>query len=176
MSDPASRPAPAPSGPKVAVPGGAPEADLARRRFFRQFAGELVQTAATVMGAASVLQRTSAEAAASILDPDAGAARMGAVLGIDPAVGAPTGFRTPFRWDGDRLLMIDQRRLPGELVEYEARSAADVAYAIRDMIIRGAPAIGQVAAIGLALSAARLRTTKPYARRASLRTRRPRSG
>jgi methylthioribose-1-phosphate isomerase len=44
-----------------------------------------------------------------------------------------------------------------------------VAFAIREMIIRGAPAIGQVAALGLALTAHKVRTTKPYARRATLR-------
>ncbi|HLQ48671.1 MAG TPA: hypothetical protein VK233_06830, partial [Candidatus Dormibacteraeota bacterium] len=36
-------------------------ADLARRRFFRQFAGDVASTAATVLGAAQALQRTSAE-------------------------------------------------------------------------------------------------------------------
>ncbi len=167
---PSDRSAAGANGPASPVPAGSPpETDLDRRRFFREFAGELVQTAATVMGAASALQRTSAEAAASILDPDAGAARLAVGIDAGPSAVAPTGFRTAFRWDADRLWMIDQRRLPQELVEYEARSAADVAYAIRDMIIRGAPAIGQVAAIGLALSAGRLRATKPYARRASLR-------
>jgi methylthioribose-1-phosphate isomerase len=141
-------------------------ADVGRRRFFRQFAGEIINTAATVVGAAGAIQRTTAEAAAAILDPESGAARIAA--GAMPT-DAPTGFRSAFRWDGDRLIMIDQRRLPAELVEYEARSAADVSYAIRDMVVRGAPAIGQVAAIGLALSANRLRTSKPYARQATLR-------
>ena len=41
---------------------------------------------------------------------------------------------------------------PDALVEYPCRSAGDVAYAIREMVVRGAPAIGQVAAIGLALT------------------------
>ncbi len=146
-------------------------ADLARRRFFRQFAGELAQTAATVVGVANALQRSTAEAAAAILDPESGAARLAA--GPEPEMqavgGAPTGFRTAFRWDGPSLYLIDQRRLPGELVEYEARSAADVAYAIRDMVVRGAPAIGQVAAIGLALTTNRLRDTKNHPRQASIR-------
>ena len=48
-----------------------PGADLGRRRFFREFAGELIQGAASVVGAAQVLQRVSAEAASAILDPDA---------------------------------------------------------------------------------------------------------
>ena len=49
------------------------------------------------------------------------------------------------------------------------RNAPEAATAIRQMVVRGAPAIGQVAAIGLALSADRARDTQPYARRAILR-------
>ena len=71
--------------------------------------------------------------------------------------------------DGNTLLLIDQRRLPDVLVEHPCDSAAAVAHAIRQMIVRGAPAIGQAAAIGLALTACRVRNTKPYARRATLR-------
>ena len=57
--------------------------------------------------------------------------------------------------DPPRVVLLDQRRLPDEEVELECRSAADVAAAIRDMAIRGAPAIGVAAAYGLALAAAR---------------------
>jgi methylthioribose-1-phosphate isomerase len=148
-----------------------PEANLARRRFFRQFAGELIQTAATVAGAAQALQRASAEAAGAILDPAGAALRLdGDEGGGAPAPdGPPTGFRTPFR-EGDGILyLIDQRKLPDALVEVEVRNGPEAASAIRQMIVRGAPAIGQVAAIGLALSAARARDTLPYARRAILR-------
>jgi len=56
--------------------------------------------------------------------------------------------------DGPRVVLLDQRRLPEEVVELECRSAADVAAAIRAMAIRGAPAIGVAAAYGLALAAA----------------------
>ena len=67
------------TGEPNAEPGDGPEpteptptpVDLGRRRFFRQFAGDLVQTAATMAGAAQVIQRASAEAAAGILDPTA---------------------------------------------------------------------------------------------------------
>jgi len=176
---PSQRPdAPAPGGPSEAerAPADtAPEVDLGRRRFFRQFAGELIQSAATVAGAAQALQKASVEAAAGILDPSTGAAMIaGAVADpgtatADAAPPAPTGFRTPFREDGDVLYMIDQRLLPDRLVEVEHRSGAEVAYSIRQMVIRGAPAIGQVAAIGLAMTADRVRDTRPYARRATLR-------
>ena len=54
-------------------------------------------------------------------------------------------------WDDDALVMIDQRKLPGQEVYVRCRTGADVARAIRSMVIRGAPAIGVAAAMGLAL-------------------------
>lgn len=51
------------------------------------------------------------------------------------------------------VVLLDQRRLPDEVVELECRSAADVAEAIATLAIRGAPAIGIAAAYGLALAA-----------------------
>ena len=60
-----------------------------------------------------------------------------------------------FEDDGPRVVLLDQRRLPDEVVEVECRSAEDVADAIRAMAIRGAPAIGVAAAYGLALAAER---------------------
>jgi len=57
----------------------------------------------------------------------------------------------PIRWRGDRLELLDQRLLP-EKTEYVAcRSAEQVAQAIRDMVVRGAPAIGCAAAFGVVL-------------------------
>jgi methylthioribose-1-phosphate isomerase len=56
--------------------------------------------------------------------------------------------------DGPRVVLLDQRRLPDEELELECRSALDVAAAIEQMAIRGAPAIGVAAAYGLALAAA----------------------
>lgn len=55
------------------------------------------------------------------------------------------------RWRGDRLELLDQRLLPGETVYVDCRGAADVATAIRDMVVRGAPAIGCAAAFGVVL-------------------------
>jgi methylthioribose-1-phosphate isomerase len=57
------------------------------------------------------------------------------------------------KWDGDAVLMIDQRLLPGEQVFLRCRDHREVAEAIRGMAIRGAPAIGVAAALGLALGA-----------------------
>jgi methylthioribose-1-phosphate isomerase len=55
------------------------------------------------------------------------------------------------KWDGDAVVMIDQRRLPDEQVFLRCRDHREVAEAIRGMAIRGAPAIGVAAALGLAL-------------------------
>jgi methylthioribose-1-phosphate isomerase len=60
---------------------------------------------------------------------------------------------TPARWRGDRLELLDQTLLPHEEVWIEYREAAAVAGAIRNMIVRGAPAIGITAAYGMALEA-----------------------
>ena len=57
--------------------------------------------------------------------------------------------------DGPAVVLLDQRRLPEEVVEVRCPTAADVADAIRDMVVRGAPAIGIAAAYGLALAALR---------------------
>jgi len=57
------------------------------------------------------------------------------------------------RLEDDRVVLLDQRRLPDEEVELECRSAAEVAEAIRDMAVRGAPAIGVAAAYGYSLAA-----------------------
>ena len=58
----------------------------------------------------------------------------------------------PIRWRGDALELLDQRRLPHETVYVTCRTAHEVADAIRNMIVRGAPAIGVSAAFGMALA------------------------
>jgi methylthioribose-1-phosphate isomerase len=58
------------------------------------------------------------------------------------------------RLEDDRVVLLDQRRLPAEEVELECRNAAEVAEAIRTLAVRGAPAIGVAAAYGYALAAA----------------------
>jgi len=56
-------------------------------------------------------------------------------------------------WEDGTVVMIDQRRLPNEETFVRCRDHAEVAAAIKDMVIRGAPAIGVAAALGLALGA-----------------------
>jgi methylthioribose-1-phosphate isomerase len=57
--------------------------------------------------------------------------------------------------DGPAVVLLDQRRLPEEVVEVRCATASEVADAIRSMVVRGAPAIGIAAAYGLALAASR---------------------
>lgn len=59
------------------------------------------------------------------------------------------------RLEEDRVVLLDQRRLPEETAWLECRSAGDVAEAIATLAVRGAPAIGIAAAMGYALAAAR---------------------
>jgi methylthioribose-1-phosphate isomerase len=56
-------------------------------------------------------------------------------------------------WEDGRVRMIDQTRLPAETVILDLRTDAEVAEAITSMRVRGAPAIGVAAALGLALAA-----------------------
>jgi len=55
-------------------------------------------------------------------------------------------------WERDQLNLIDQRRLPGALEIISFRDHQAVAQAIKDMVVRGAPAIGAAAGFGLALA------------------------
>src|SRR5213076_1351365 len=79
----------------------------------------------------------------------------------------------PIRWQNNSLLLLDQRKLPREVIWVTCHDAHEVAVAIRDMVVRGAPAIGVSAAFGVALAAMRgddvraaaeeLRATRPTA-------------
>lgn len=79
----------------------------------------------------------------------------------------------PVKWHDDRLTLLDQRLLPGRVVFEDQPDVASVARAIRDMRVRGAPAIGIAAAYGMVLagqagtdlnrSAEQLRAARPTA-------------
>ena len=72
------------------------------------------------------------------------------------------------RWRDDRLEMVDQRLLPARIEFVACDSAAAVAQAIRDMVVRGAPAIGCAAAYGVALEAQRLAGTNNPSHRGAM--------
>ena len=71
----------------------------------------------------------------------------------------PETFLSPVWWADDRLMLVDQRRLPVEEVERAYGRWEDVADAIRTLVVRGAPAIGVAAAFGVALAARQSRAT-----------------
>jgi methylthioribose-1-phosphate isomerase len=62
-------------------------------------------------------------------------------------------------WKDDAVVMIDQRKLPVTEVYVSCRTAQEVAKAIKTMVIRGAPAIGVAAAMGIALGMRRSKAT-----------------
>ncbi len=59
---------------------------------------------------------------------------------------------TPIRWRNGRLWLLDQRRLPDEVCYEEQHDSRAVAGAIRDLHVRGAPAIGVAAAYAMAMT------------------------
>jgi methylthioribose-1-phosphate isomerase len=61
----------------------------------------------------------------------------------------------PIEWTGKGVVMLDQRRLPGEVIHHTYTDYREVAAAIKDMVIRGAPAIGVAAAMGVAIGVER---------------------
>jgi methylthioribose-1-phosphate isomerase len=65
----------------------------------------------------------------------------------------------PLAWLGSKLRLIDQTRIPHEEVYLELSNYQEVAQAIREMKIRGAPAIGVAAAYGVALGALEIKTS-----------------
>jgi eIF-2B alpha/beta/delta-like uncharacterized protein len=153
--------------------------DPARRRFFRQFAGEVATSVGSVLGAAQVLQQQSADAARELLGGEpagaapvapAGSRGAGAPVAGGMDIDASTaGWRAPFRWDGDVCWVIDQRRLPERLVDLPVRGAADAVQAINEGAVTGAAVQAQLAAVTLALVAGRSRTSRAFARRATIR-------
>lgn len=58
----------------------------------------------------------------------------------------------PIEWTDQGVVLLDQRRLPAEEVSYTYTDYREVAKAIREMVIRGAPAIGVAAAMGVAIA------------------------
>jgi len=57
------------------------------------------------------------------------------------------------QWEGDHLVVVDQRLLPGKLVTVELRTVDEVIDAIKNLVVRGAPAIGVTGGLGVALAA-----------------------
>jgi len=76
-----------------------------------------------------------------------------------------------FWFENNTVKFIDQRKLPYKFEIYTAKTVDDIAFAIKDMIVRGAPAIGAAAAYGMVLgkekiheTSNKLRKTRPTVR------------
>ena len=65
----------------------------------------------------------------------------------------------PIRWTNEGVVLLDQRRLPSEVIHITYADYRDLAAAIKDMVIRGAPAIGVAAAMGIALGVSHSRAS-----------------
>ena len=65
----------------------------------------------------------------------------------------------PIEWTDKGVVMLDQRRLPAQEISYTYTDYREVANAIREMVIRGAPAIGVAAAMGVAIGILKSRAT-----------------
>ena len=188
---PAGQPAPAPGQPApgqaaptpgqaAPTPGQAAPTpaqagqpvDLGRRSFFRSFSREAIQTAAQLVGAATALQRSSLAATSQLLGGGSGAPAdpLAQLLGVDDPAPPPPAvqFRSPYRYLEGQLTIVDQRRLPDELVEVTCHTGAEVAACIRDRLVRGGPVLGQVAAYGLLVAAERTRGSSEFIRAATL--------
>lgn len=63
------------------------------------------------------------------------------------------------------IIFIDQRKLPYKLEYFTAKNVNDIAFAIKDMVVRGAPAIGAAAAYGMVLGVANIQKTAEILRK-----------
>lgn len=84
---------------------------------------------------------------------------------IDAAALARYDRVRALRFEGEHLMLLDQRRLPGRTDWLALTDYREVAQAITDLVVRGAPAIGIAAAYGLVLAARALARLPPAARR-----------
>ena len=145
--------------------------DPSRRQFFRAFGRQTVSGAGKVIRAADQLRRGSASAASELLglgvrDPVTSAARLERRVleeaseveardlesqGITPET-ENQGFRSPYLFRGDSLLLLDQREPMESGATVECRAASEVAAAITAGVAGGGPVLAQVAAYGLLLA------------------------
>ncbi|MCB1561525.1 MAG: S-methyl-5-thioribose-1-phosphate isomerase, partial [Xanthomonadales bacterium] len=91
-------------------------------------------------------------------------------MNAHPSTTAASSFDRvrPCRWDGQTLSLLDQRRLPFHEEWIDCAEAASVTRAIRDLVVRGAPAIGIAAAYGVAMAAQQCDATSAEAAREAL--------
>jgi methylthioribose-1-phosphate isomerase len=137
--------------------------DASRRQFFRVFSRQTVVGAGSVIDAVNEIRQAGASAANQLLGlaelPDEST-----VVPVDAA------FRSPYRFTGDALLVVDQRWLPEQGSVINGRTANAAAAAIRAGAAGGGPVLGQIAAYAMVLAGSTNAQRPTSARRASLRT------
>ena len=184
-ADPSSRPS--------ADATASAAAHVDRRAFFRSFGRQTVSTVAQVAGLASAFSRGTTSMLSGVMemglgDPAANAERLerGMQPGLDASAAGTaqvpailsgeafaaqggTGYRSPYRVDGDTLYLLDQRLLPDRLEEIACRGGPDVAVQMRTMSVSGGALLAQVAAYGVALTARNVADRRPQEREAEIR-------
>ncbi len=147
----------APTG-EAPPPAESPEdAELvARRQFFRAFSRDTARAAIQVAGMAMAFQRGTGAAASELLglavSPEQALGRLAGDVAPDPDAGpdAPRRvFRSPYRVEGDEVVLLDQRLYPAQTLEVHCATAGQIAQAMREHRVVGAPVLGQVAAYGV---------------------------
>lgn len=167
-SEPAADPVEAPGPVEPTDPAAGAESaeahDTERRAFFLQFGKQAVTAVGQAAGMADIVSRTSSTVAASLLGlgetessgepPEF--TRSGTVPVVSRATSpaAEDSYHSAYRMVGDELVLLDQRGIPETLDEVAAKRGSDVAYYLRLGVCRGGPVMAQVAAYGLALTAA----------------------
>ena len=137
--------------------------DASRRQFFRVFSKQTVVGAGSVLGAVNELRQAGASAANQLL----GITELPDELASVPVEAA---FRSPYRFTGEVLLIVDQRQLPGQGSVIDCRTADAAAAVIRAGAAGGGPVLGQIAAYAMVLAVTTTRDRPTTVRRAALRT------
>jgi methylthioribose-1-phosphate isomerase len=146
-----------------------------RRQFFRVFGRQTVSSAGNVLAGVEALRRTSQEALDDLVAGDEQAAARPADLRASPSISAApvaahgaAAYRSPYRYTGSGLEILDQSGLPSRAAVIECTAASEVASAIRQGLLSGGPVLGQVAAYTLAMLLARNPGRNGYARQQAL--------
>jgi len=138
------------------APGnGTPDREQAtRRQFFRVFGRQTAHSAGSVLAGVEALRRSSRDALDDLLS-DEEQPRRGAqaIEAPEPPAVPPTAFRSPYRFRGQAIELLDQRDLPERAELISCAAASEVASAIRRGLLSGGPVLGQVAAYALAMVA-----------------------
>jgi len=139
----------------MAAGNGTPDREQAtRRQFFRVFGRQTAHSAGSVLAGVEALRRSSRDALDDLLS-DEEQPRRGAqaIEAPEPPVVPPTAFRSPYRFRGQAIELLDQRDLPERAELISCAAASEVASAIRRGLLSGGPVLGQVAAYALAMVA-----------------------